>query len=226
MSRCKLYLILDSQVNDYRKLFEIAKSAIIAGVDIIQLRDKKGSTKDILELANKIVGIAKNKVPFIINDRVDIAKSCGAAGVHLGQDDLSIKDARKILGDKAIIGMSCQTLKQAKEAEQGKADYIGLGSVFTTFTKPGRKPMDLKLLQQVYSQIKIPVFAIGGISLDKIIFLKSLGVDRFAVCRDICLAEDRKEIIKKFKRYICEGNSTVECQLPKLRTRVRFPSLA
>jgi thiamine-phosphate pyrophosphorylase len=189
---------LDRQVNAYETLFEIARKAILAGVDIIQLRDKNGSAKEILNFSRHILKLTKNRIPYIINDRVDVAKAGLASGVHLGQEDMPIAVARKMLGSKALIGISCQTYMHALKAQRDEADYIGFGSVFKTLTKPERHPMDIKLLRRVIDNIRIPVFAIGGIHLGNIAQLKAVGVRRIAVCRAVCQAKDIEKAVEQF----------------------------
>ena len=125
-----MYLILDAQVNSYGQLLDILKRSIRCGVDIVQLRDKAGSAREILKFSEKALKIVGDKMPFMINDRVDLAIMAGAAGVHLGQEDIPIAFARKMLGKKRIIGASCQTLEHARSAQREGADYIGFGSVF------------------------------------------------------------------------------------------------
>ncbi len=202
LKNSKLYLILDKEVASYDRLFEVTKQAVAGGVDLIQLRDKNGTSEDIIKFSRKITLFLKRRIPFIINDRVDLALACGADGVHLGQDDLPIALARRLMGKNAIIGVSCQTLQHAKFAFNCGADYIGFGSVFKTLTKPKRQPMNLRLLADVVSGIKIPVFAIGGINAHNILRLKGLGVDRVAVCRDICLAKDVRKTTDRFKALL------------------------
>ena len=198
----KLYLILDRDVKGYDQLFEILQRSVAAGVDIVQLRDKHGLAKDIVRFTTRAVKFLNGRIPFIINDRADIAAACGSAGVHVGQDDLSIAMARKIIGPRAIVGVSCQTLAQAEQAQASGADYIGFGSVFQTLTKPGRHSMDLKLLTQAVREIRIPVFAIGGINLDNVSELCQLGVKRVAVCRAICEAVDVRRTTTTFKKIL------------------------
>ena len=251
LNQAKLYLILDAEVRNYDALFEIAKQAVAGGVDVLQLRDKKGSAENILKFFQRLLeffhrncpqisksssfpnalvgnprqihsgtgpdeamirpptktfggdsfGISSKKflmIPFIINDRVDLALACGASGVHLGQEDVPVSVARKMMGPEAIIGVSCQNLQQAKQAEQEGADYIGFGSVFKTKTKPQRSPMDLKLLEEVIRKIKIPIFAIGGIAPENILTLCRIGVQRIAVCRAICEAENVRAAVRGF----------------------------
>ena len=198
----RLYLILDRQVNSYEKLFEIAQRTIPVGVDIIQLRDKNGSAKEILNFSKRILKLNKNRVPYIINDRIDVAIASRAHGVHLGQNDIPLKIARKMIGKKAFIGVSCQTLQHAQKAMEEGADYIGFGSVYKTLTKPGRNPMNIQLLEKVVRNIQIPVFAIGGIDLKNLPRLNALGVDRIAVCRAVCRAKNMERVVKNFKSFL------------------------
>jgi len=202
LNDARLYLILDRQVNSYEQLFEIAQKALPAGVDIIQLRDKSGSAKEILTFSKHILKLTKSRVPYVINDRVDLALAGSASGVHLGQEDIPIGEARKILGTKALIGISCQTFMQAKSAQRDGADYIGFGSVYKTLTKPDRCPMDFKRLKRVVSNIKIPVFAIGGIRSENVMELKTVGVNRIAVCRAVCQSKNVEKAVKQFLKAI------------------------
>ncbi|VAX37790.1 Thiamin-phosphate pyrophosphorylase [hydrothermal vent metagenome] len=204
LKQCKLYLILDAQVHDYATLLNVAKKSIVAGVDIIQLRDKFGSAKDILKFSEKILYFTQGRAFYIINDRVDLALASGVDGVHLGQDDLPIIMARKIVGKKICLGVSCQTLGQAKKAQEQGADYIGFGSVFKTLTKPNRHPMDLKLLARVYKQIRIPVFPIGGIDLMNLSRLQEIGIKRVAVCRAISTAKNIREATMSLRERLDE----------------------
>jgi thiamine-phosphate pyrophosphorylase len=202
LKRANLYLILDADVLDHDSLLSILKESVRFGIDIVQLRNKFGRAKDILAFCRKALKVAKGKTIFIVNDRADIAKLCNADGLHVGQDDLSCKEARKLLGPKAIIGVSCQNLKQALQAQKDGADYIGFGSVFKTKTKPERNPMDLKVLRQVLKTIKIPVFPIGGINSANISVVREAGATRAAVCRDILLSNDVGATIGKLKEIL------------------------
>ena len=168
LRKAELYLILDRQVNDDGRLFEIARESIRHGVDMIQLRDKLGTARDTLRCFKGILRAVNGRVLVIMNDRVDRAIAAGAAGVHLGQDDVPVKDARRMLGTKAMVGMSCQNYEHARQAQNEGADYIGFGSVFKTLTKPERNSMNLDLLKKIVREISIPVFAIGGITLENI----------------------------------------------------------
>jgi len=195
-------LILDRQVNDDGRLFEIAWESIRHGVDIIQLRDKLGAARDTLRCLKGILRAVNGRVPVIINDRADLASLTGADGVHLGQDDVPVKDARRMLGTKAIIGVSCQSYEHARQAQLAGADYIGFGSVFKTLTKPERNPMNLDLLKKVIQEVSVPVFAIGGIRAQNIAALRTIGVKHFAICRAVCTARNIKEAVSEIKKEI------------------------
>lgn len=193
LAACKLYLILDTQVCNHGRLWEVVRKAISAGVDIVQLRDKIGSANETLKFARRIQFYLADRIPFIVNDRVDIALLSGASGVHVGQDDLSVAEARKILGPGKIVGTSCQTVTHLRRAFFDGADYVGFGSIFKTLTKPERSPMDQALLRKaalLSERMKVPLFAIGGITAGNLTQVVSCGVARVAVCRDILLARD------------------------------------
>jgi len=206
LSGSNLYLILDAQVNDYKQLLQIALQSVRSGVDFIQVRDKNGTAKEVMNFSELLIKQIGNRVPVIINDRVDISLALGAAGVHLGQEDMPLSFARRILGHNKIIGISCQTIDQARKAQNEGADYIGFGSVFKTQTKPERNPMNLGLLQDVVSEINIPLFVIGGINLTNVESLLARGVANFAVCRAISTAENIEAITKSFKSLITHDN--------------------
>ena len=200
LADAKIYLVLDRQVKDYDQLFEILKESVKGGIDVVQLRDKTGTSREILEFSRRALKYLRKRIPFIINDRVDLAFAARADGVHLGQDDLSIHSARKVLGSRAIIGISCQTLSHAIRAEKQGADYIGFGSVFKTLTKPDRRGMDLNVLSDVIRKIKIPLFAIGGVDLSNVKVLRRAGVQRVAITRAICLAGDIQKTVESFRK--------------------------
>jgi thiamine-phosphate pyrophosphorylase len=200
LAAAKLYLILDAQVLDYGDLLRVLKDTVRYGVDIVQLRDKKGSAKEILNFCGQILKVTRHQIPFIVNDRVDLALLSGADGVHVGQEDISCLQARHMMGARKIIGVSCQSLASALDAQRQGADYIGFGAVFKTQTKPDCKVMDLTLLRKMVKQVKIPLFPIGGISRGNIGRLIPLGVTRAAVCRDILLADNAGEAVREFKR--------------------------
>ncbi len=202
LKNAKLYLILDTQVISPQRLLIVLKDAVRFGIDIVQLRNKFSSTREMLGLCKEIKRIVKHKSLFIVNDRVDLAILAKADGVHLGQEDIPYAQARQMMGPKAIIGVSCQSLAHALKAKRDGADYIGFGSVFKTKTKPERSPMDLKVLRQVWQKVDIPIFPIGGISRANIDVLTDLGINRAAVCRDILLAKEPGQSVAAFKTLL------------------------
>ena len=190
LSQARLYCVLDAQVAGYDQLFEILERSAGCGVDIFQIRDKQGSDRDIMEFTRRAVKYLNGKALFIVNDRVDLALNAQADGVHIGQHDDALKDVRCAAGSDLIVGVSCQTIPQAREAWSRGADYIGFGSVFKTQTKPGRDPMNLEMLAGVLQEAPVPVFAIGGITAERCDLLKRYGVTRVAVTRAVCCADD------------------------------------
>ncbi|MBF0521558.1 MAG: thiamine phosphate synthase [Candidatus Omnitrophica bacterium] len=198
----KLYLILDTEVCGYGRLLDIAKKAFRAGVNIFQIRDKRGSVQEMLLFSQKMVRMLNKKALFIVNDRVDVALAADADGVHVGQEDLPCSVSRDILGSDKLVGVSCQTLRHVERAQQAGADYIGFGSVFKTLTKPGRQAMDLNFLKHIVKESRIPLFAIGGINFDNIYSVTQAGVSRVAICRAICQARDVERTTKSFKDFL------------------------
>ncbi|MBU2222024.1 MAG: thiamine phosphate synthase, partial [Candidatus Omnitrophica bacterium] len=166
---CRLYAILDKDVLVKRSLLNTARKMLDAGVDIIQYRDKSSDKKTILKhslILKKL--LQKSRTIFIINDHVDIASLVDSDGVHLGQDDLSLGGARKLLGPEKIIGISCRGLKQALIAQNEGADYLGLGPVFSTPVKKGFSPVGLEKIREFEKNIRIPYFVIGGINCNNL----------------------------------------------------------
>ena len=195
-------MILDIQVCDYRRSWQILKKAVQGGIDIVQLRDKHGSARETLRFAQKIQTYLADRIPFIVNDRVDIALLSGASGVHVGQDDLPLAEVRKILGPQKIIGASCQTVAHIRQAEKEGVDYIGFGSVFKTLTKPDRPSMNLAILGRAAREARVPLFAIGGITRKNLSEVMAIGPTRVAVCREIMLSDDVALSVGEMKKLL------------------------
>lgn len=199
-----LYGFLDfSLVND-QNYMQVLTQMAKGGLKIIQYRDKFSRREKILQRARKIARFCrKYNVTLIINDYVDIAKEVGADGVHLGQGDLSIATARKILGIGKIIGRSTHSFKQAIAAEKQGADYIACGPIFKTPTKKGRKPVGLALLKKVAKQVKIPVIAIGDINLDNLTQIKSVYPKvKIAVLRGLLQVKNIAAEVKSYRKRL------------------------
>ncbi len=191
LKKSQLYLILDKPTFGRRSLKSIYSAVSIGKIDLIQLRDKKSAKSCVLNSAIKLSKrLRRTKTLFIVNDYIDVAVASGADGVHLGQGDLPVNEARKILGKDYIIGISCHGLAQALKAQKAGADYIGIGPVYATVTKPEYKPVGVKTLRQLKDKIKIPYFAIGDISQGNVGKVVAAGARRIAVCRAILKAPD------------------------------------
>ena len=181
MKNCNLYVILDKEAVGNKDMLEVASRILRGGADIIQLRDKISPDAILIEEARALERLArKYKRIFVVNDRADIARLVDAGGVHLGQEDMPIKHARKILPRK-IIGISTHNLRQALKAQREGADYIGVGPIFKSPSKTKSQPIGPAVLKQVRERLSIPFFAIGGINAKKVRYLKNMGVDRIAV---------------------------------------------
>ncbi len=203
LARSRLYLILNSPSKSRRSLENIRSDFFHRGVDIIQLRDKVSAKSDVLNFALSLSKyLAGSKTLFIVNDYVDVALSSKADGVHLGQADTSINKARKILGKGKIIGISCHSLPQALKAQKEGADYIGIGPVYTTPTKPEYKAIGLKTLARLKDKIKIPYFAIGGIDRGNVKDIVASGASRIAVCRAILKAKDPGQAARQLNKIL------------------------
>jgi thiamine-phosphate pyrophosphorylase len=173
-----------------------------AGVRWVQYRDKERSRRKVYEESVKLRRTTQNfDAVFIINDYSDIASAAGADGVHLGQDDLPIREARKIMGDDKIIGISTHSLEQARNAERDGADYIGFGPIFHTMTKDAGSPKGIEMLHEIKRQVQVPVVAIGGINLENIRLVLDGGADAVAVASAI-LRGDIEENVKRFMDII------------------------
>ncbi|MDP3025294.1 MAG: thiamine phosphate synthase [candidate division Zixibacteria bacterium] len=204
MDKVQLYAVADPSLCLNRDLIEVVAQAIEGGAQMVQLRDKKSGDGEFLELTKKIHKITRKKrIPLIINDRVDVARLVDAEGVHLGEEDLPVKEAREILGSKKIIGASASDIKTAKIKEKEGADYIGLGPVFETGSKEIEKPLGVEILKEAKRSLKIPVFPIGGINLSNLDQIISTGTKRIAVISAIFMAEDvrkaAQELLEKLK---------------------------
>ncbi len=202
-----IYLITssDSFKNDDDFLDKVAQ-ILKAGVNIVQLREKNKSASEIIKLGYAIRQLCSiYNALFIVNDRVDIAKILDADGVHLGQDDISIEDARKILGEDKIIGISTHKPQDAIEAKNSGADYIGVGPVFKTPTKPNTIPVGLEYVKWVRENIDIPFYAIGSIDTNNVNNVVSSGAENIAVIRALMNSNNPSDTVKKFMEVLKNG---------------------
>ncbi len=189
-----LYLVTDPRLSGGNLPGKV-EAAIQGGVTLVQLREKEADSRKFLDTALRVREVTERyRVPLIINDRIDIALACDAAGVHLGQQDIPCTIARKILGPNKLIGVTAKTVKQALQAEQDGADYLGCGALFPSGAKPEAQPMTLSTLSEILAAVHIPVTAIGGISADNVHLPVEAGANGVAVVSailgqpDVCAA--------------------------------------
>ena len=174
-----------------RSLSDAVSRAIDGGATIVQLREKDLGEEDFISEARAIKAVCDERgVPLIINDRVSVARACGAAGVHVGQDDASVLEARAALGSGAIVGVSCENVAQAMAAERAGADYLGVGAVFPTGSKQDAADVSIETLREICRAVSIPVVAIGGITAENAPLLKGSGIAGLSVISAIFAADD------------------------------------
>jgi thiamine-phosphate pyrophosphorylase len=188
----RLHVITDTVLQSKYSHAEIAKMAIDGGADTIQFRSKTGSGKSLYSEAEKVAHICKDSgITFIINDRIDIAQAVEADGVHLGQTDIPIPVARKIMGNDALIGGSAVDLEEVRAVIESKADYVGFGPAFTTGSKEDAgTPRGLEYLKEIVENSSIPIIAIGGINSGNVSELMKTGIHGIAVISAVCCAVD------------------------------------
>lgn len=195
-----LYFITDSTGFDECEFLRRTEQALKGGVTLVQLREKDKTTREYLYLAKKVHELTKKyKVPLIIDDRIDIAMAAEAEGVHLGQSDMPINIARKILGDDVIIGATAKTVEQAEEAYRNGADYLGVGAIYPTTTKVKTVLTSTETLAEICRAVPIPVNAIGGLNKDNIDVLKGIDIAGICVVSAIMKADDPMEAARKLK---------------------------
>ncbi len=189
----KLYLVTDRSWSCESTFFNHVEEALQNGVTFLQLREKECSQADFIKGAIKMKELSKEyNVPFVINDNIEVALKSDADGVHIGQGDMSATDARNLLGKNKILGVSVQTVEQARQAEADGADYLGVGAVFSTSTKDDAKVLQHKVLKEICESVQIPVVAIGGINTGNIPKLSGSQVHGIAVVSAILAQENKK----------------------------------
>ena len=185
-----LYLVTDRRLSLGRSTVEVVAAAVSGGVTCVQLREKHCSTREFLEEARRVRELlAGTGVPLIINDRLDVALAVAADGVHLGQNDLPVADARRLVGERLVIGVSAESVADAIRAEAEGADYIGVSPVFTTPTKMDTAPpLGLEGLREIRRAVRLPLVAIGSIRHDNAAEVLRAGADGLAVVSAIVSA--------------------------------------
>ena len=186
-----MYFITDSTNYGEEEFLRRVEQALMGGVTLLQLREKEKTTREYIELAKKVHKLtAKYNVPLIIDDRVDVALSVDAEGVHVGQSDMPVSIARKLMGEYKIVGATTKTVPQAKEAFRQGADYLGVGAIYPTTTKVKTVLTSTETLKDICNSVPIPVNAIGGLNKDNIDILKGIPIAGICVVSAIMKAEN------------------------------------
>lgn len=187
----RLYLVTNRYQDSLENFLKKVETACRSGVTIIQLREKNLTTNQYYQLAKQVKEITDAyQVPLIIDDRLDICLAVDAAGLHIGDDELPVSVARKVLGPEKILGVTAKTVKRALEAETSGADYLGTGAIFPTITKENAPITLISTLKTICQTVAIPVVAIGGLTSENIDQLVATGIAGVAVVRDLMQAED------------------------------------
>lgn len=187
----QLYAVTDRAWTGNKTLYEQIKEALENGVTCVQLREKNLDEASFIEEAKKISVLCRQyNIPFIVNDNVNVAIASNADGIHIGQEDMGLKDVREIVGENLIIGISAHTVEEAKFAQENGADYIGIGAVFETSTKNDVDVIPYEKVKFICDAVDIPKVAIGGINAENILKLKGSGIDGVAVVSAIFGAKD------------------------------------
>lgn len=199
----RIYFITDSTAYSEQEFLKRVRSALEGGVTLIQLREKERTTREYIALAEKVHSLAREfDVPLIIDDRIDVALAMGAEGVHLGQTDMPIGTARRLLGDEFIIGATAKTVAQAVEAYEQGADYLGVGAIYPTTTKVKTVLTSTETLSDICKAVPIPVNAIGGLNKDNIDVLRGIDIAGVCVVSAVMKAPDPKTAAEELSQAV------------------------
>ncbi len=200
----RLYAVTDrSWLKPGETLAEVVETLLKAGVTCVQLREKEAEDALILQEAQELKELChRYGVPFLVNDRPDLAQAVGADGVHVGQEDTGLVEARNLLGANALLGGSAHTVEEALAAQAAGADYLGCGAVFGSGTKHNVSQMSLETLTAICQAVDIPVVAIGGVSLDNLPLLAGTGIAGVAVISGLFAAADKTEAAQAFLQQL------------------------
>ncbi len=195
-----LYFITDSTLYAEEEFLFRVEEGLRGGATLLQLREKEKSTKDYIDLAEKVHAIAgKFGVPLIIDDRVDVALAVDAEGVHVGTSDMPVETARRLMGESKIVGATAKTVSRAKEAYAQGADYLGVGAIFPTTTKVKTVLTSTSTLREICLSVPIPANAIGGLNKDNIDVLKGIPIGGICVVSAIMKAADPRKAAAELK---------------------------
>ena len=205
----RLHVLTDTVLQNRFSHLELTELAISGGADTIQFRQKKGSTKELIEIARGMKRLCTEKgAVFIVNDRIDVAIAADADGVHLGQDDFPIPLARKLLGEDRIIGGSAATVEEIETCIREGADYVGFGPVYPTGSKDDAGPVSgIDFLKRIVSSTPVPVIAIGGIDQSNASHVMGAGAHGIAVISAVCCREDPQKAARDLHDMVAPGNN-------------------
>ena len=198
------YVITDQHLAGNRSILDVVRAAIRGGATVIQMREKEATTRELVDMGRALHAITREAgVPLIVNDRVDIALAIDAEGVHLGVDDMPVPLARKLLGPGKIVGASPETVHQAMQAERDGADYLGIGDVFGTGTKPDAgQPIGVEGLRRIVKAVSIPVVGIGGITAENAGAVVQAGAAGVATVSAVVAAPDPEEATRRLRTAV------------------------
>ena len=198
-----LYFITDSTKYNEEEFLYRVEEALKGGVTLLQLREKEKSTREYIELAQKVHALTKRyNVPLIIDDRVDVALAVDAEGVHVGASDMPVSTARKLMGENKIVGATAKTVPWATEAYEQGADYLGVGAIYPTTTKVKTVLTSVETLRDICNAVPIPVNAIGGLNINNIDVLKGVPIAGVCVVSAIMKVDDPKKAAEELKTAV------------------------
>jgi thiamine-phosphate pyrophosphorylase len=206
-----VYVITDRGVAGDRSILEVVRAAIRGGASVVQLREKSATTREMIELGRALHGVTEPAgVPLIVNDRLDVALAIDAEGVHVGMDDMPVPLARRLLGPRRLLGYSPNTVEAALQGQREGADYLGVGDVFGTPSKPDAgEPIGLGGLVAVVRAVSIPVVAIGGITVENAPAVARAGAAGVAVISAVVGAEDPEAAARRLNHAVSTGRRAV-----------------
>ena len=211
-----LYLVTDSTGKSETEFLEIINQACMGGVTLVQLREKDRTGLEYMRLAEKVKQVTdRYNIPLIIDDRVDIAMAVDAAGVHVGQSDIPVYAARKLLGGNKIVGATAKTVEQAKRAKEEGADYLGVGAIYPTTLKVITVLTEVSTLNDISAQTNMPIAAIGGLNCENMHVLYDSGADGIAVVSAIMRSPDPCAAAKALKKQVRENFKKIQKSVNK-----------
>ncbi len=205
LAQARLYGILDLGYVEPKNALRLAEQMLDGGVDVLQLRGKRETPGQLEHLARSLHELSSVRgVPLIINDYPQVARNAGAEGVHVGQDDMAVAEARETAGAGVIVGKSTHGVDQATATVAEHPDYIGFGPLFATPTKPDYSPIGIEQIAEVHRRVHLPIFCIGGIKLENLPQVIAAGARRVVIVSGILLAKDVKEYARACKDLLSE----------------------